>query len=72
MAPLNSTLAWETYDGSWQGCSVHGVMKSWTQLSYHLSLFTSHALEEGNGNHSGGSARESRDGGACGHAHGVA
>ena len=53
MAPHSSTLAWKnTLDrGAWWA-AVHGVAKSWTQLSNFTFTFHFHALEKEMATHS--------------------
>ena len=43
MAPHSSTLAWKI---PWMEAAVHGVAKSWTQLSDFTFTFHFHALEK--------------------------
>ena len=52
MAPHFSTLAWEIpWMGVWQA-AIHGVTKSWTQLSDFTFTFHFHALEKEMATHS--------------------
>ena len=47
MATLSSILAWKNpMDGGAWGAAVHGVAKSWTQLSNFPFTFHIHALEK--------------------------
>ena len=54
MAPHSSTLAWKIscLDGGAWWAAVHGVAKSWTQLSDFTFTFYSHALEKEMATHS--------------------
>ena len=53
MAPHSSTLAWKTPWTEEAGAfAVHGVTKSWTQLSDFTSTFHFHALEKEMATHS--------------------
>ena len=53
MAPHSSTLAWKNpmNRGAWWA-AVHGVSKSWTQLSNFTFTFHFHALEKEMATHS--------------------
>ena len=54
MAPHSSTLAWkegQEYGGAWWS-AVHGVARSWTQLSDFTFTFHFHALEKEIATHS--------------------
>ena len=53
MAPHSSTLAWKNpMDGGAWWAAVHGVAKSWTQLSDFTFTFYFHALEKEMATHS--------------------
>ena len=53
MAPYSSTLAWKNpMDGGAWWAAVHGVVKSWTQLSDFTLTFCFHALEKETATHS--------------------
>jgi len=53
MAPHSSTLAWKIpFDGGAWWAAVHGVAKSWTQLSVFTFTFHFHALEKEMATHS--------------------
>ena len=53
MAPHYSTLAWKNpMDGGAWWAAVHGVAKSWTQLSDFTFTFYFHALEKEMATHS--------------------
>ena len=59
MAPHSSTLAWKIscLDGGAWWAAVHGVEKSWTQLSDFTFTFHFHALEKEMETHSSVLAR---------------
>ena len=54
MAPHSSTLAWKIpwMDGGTWWAAVHGVAKSWTQLSDFTFIFYLHTLEKEMATHS--------------------
>ena len=61
MAPHSSTLAWKIPWTEEPGrATVHGVAKSWTQLSDFTFTFNSHALEKEMATHSSVLAGESQ------------
>ena len=64
--PLQYSCLENTMDGGAWWAAVHGVTKSWTQLSDFTFTFHFHALEKEMGTHSCSCLENPKDGGAWG------